>query len=292
MPWEVNKHKMLATFDISSMYTNIDNNHGQDSIHFWLEKYPENKAKNIPNDFILEALQSVLEYNTFTFKRKTFKQSRSTAMGTECAPAYATLVMVFLESKLYDKCQENFGIEARTKFQNEWMRYLDDCFIYWDTRLGPIRELHNILNKLRENIKCTVETRYKRMTFLDIQMIIQGDTIITDIYNTPTDTQNYVPFKSAHPNHTVRNIPYNIARRLCTIVDDKTTLNTRLKEFTENLKDLGHLNQMVESSIKEPREIPQEQLRETKENSQEREVLPYVSTNNPKHPTFYPIITH
>ena len=62
------------------------------------------------------------------------------SMGTQCAPVYATLVMAFLEIKLYDEFHENFGIEARTKFQNEWMRYLDDCFIYWDTRIGPITD--------------------------------------------------------------------------------------------------------------------------------------------------------
>ena len=209
-------------------------------------------------------------------------------MATKCAPVYATLVMAFLEIKLYDKFQENFRIEARNKFQNEWMRYLDDCFIYWDTRIGPITELHNILNNLHENIKFTVETSYKRMNFLDIQMIIQGDKIITDIYHKPTDTQNYVTFKSAHPNHTLRNIPYNLARRLCTIVDDKTTLNTRLKESEENLKNLGYPKKMVESGIKKAREIPKEQLRETKEKSQEREVLTYVSTNNPKLLIFTP----
>ena len=49
---------------------------------------------------------------------------------------------------------------------------------------------------------------------------------------------------------------------------------------------------MVESGIKKASEIPQEQLRETNEKSQRREVSTYVSTNNPKHPDFYPIITH
>ena len=94
------------------------------------------------------------------------------------------------------------------------------------------------------------------MNFLDIPMIIQGDKIITDIYHKPTDTQKCVPFKSAHPNHTLRNIPYNLARRLCTIVDDKTTLNTRLKELKDNLKYLGYPKKMVESGSKKAREIP------------------------------------
>ncbi len=204
MPRIANKNKVLTTFDISSMYTNIDNNLGQESIKFWLEKYPESKAKSISNGFILEALKIVLENNTFNFDKKTFLQTRGTAMGTKCAPVYATLVIAFLETKLYDKFQELYGLEARNKFQSEWMRYLDDCFIYWDTSMGPITDLHEILNSLHSSIKFTVETNYEKLSVLDIQMIVKDDKIITDIYYKPTDTQNYVPFKSAHPKHTLK----------------------------------------------------------------------------------------
>ena len=74
------------------------------------------------------------------------------------------------------------------------MRYLDDCFIYWDTRLGPVTQLHDILNSLHDNIKFTIETNHQQMNFLDIKMIAEKDKIITDIYFKPTDTHNYVPF--------------------------------------------------------------------------------------------------
>ena len=63
-------------------------------------------------------------------------------------------------------------MEAGTKFQSECMRYLDNCFSYWDTKIGPITELHSILNNLHQNIKFTVETNYRGMNLLDIQIII------------------------------------------------------------------------------------------------------------------------
>ena len=59
--------------------------------------------------------------------------------------------------------------------------------------MGPIAELHNILNDLHEKIKFTVETSYEKMNFLDIQMTAKNDKIITDIYFKSTDTHNYVP---------------------------------------------------------------------------------------------------
>ena len=170
------------------------------------------------------------------------------------------------------------------------MRYLDDCFIYWDTRIGPITELHSILNSLHDSIKFTVETNYEKMNFLDIQMIVKNDKIITDIYFKPTDTQNYVPFKSAHPRHTLINISYNLARRLCTIVDENTTLTTRLKELKDTLRHLGYPKTLINNGFKKATEIPQEQIRTPKGKTQEGNILTFVSTNNPRNPNFYPII--
>ena len=76
-----------------------------------------------------------------------------------------------------------------------------------------------------------MEYNKNEMNFLDIKMIVKGESIITDIFYKATDTLNYVPFKSTHPKHTLRNIPYNLARRLCTIVDERMTLEERLSKL-------------------------------------------------------------
>jgi len=79
-------------------------------------------------------------------------------MGTKCTPVYATLVIAYLKTKLYEKFQERFGLETTKQFQNDWMRYLDYCFIYWNTRLGLVIQLHNMLSDPTDNIKFTIET--------------------------------------------------------------------------------------------------------------------------------------
>ena len=101
MPRKTSDKKILATFDVTNMYTNIDNNLGQEAIRFWLEKHPELIPWNILKDFILEGLKIVLECNVFTLDNRTYLQIRGTAMGTKCAPVYVTLVMAYLELKLY-----------------------------------------------------------------------------------------------------------------------------------------------------------------------------------------------
>ena len=107
---------MFTTFDISSMYTNIDNDLGTEAIQFWLEKFPEIKPRNIPDQFIINAIRIVIEQNTFNFDNRTFLQICGTAMGTKCAPVYATMVIAFLEVRLYDKFQRYFGLEGRQRF--------------------------------------------------------------------------------------------------------------------------------------------------------------------------------
>ena len=67
-------------------------------------------------------------------------------MGTKVAPTYATLVMGYLEIKLYEKIAEKYGINTRTNFIGKWRRYLDDCFIIWDTNIDTPKNLLTILN--------------------------------------------------------------------------------------------------------------------------------------------------
>ena len=47
IPRETDEKKVLVTFDITSMYTNINNDLGYEAIRFWLEKHPELTPRTI-----------------------------------------------------------------------------------------------------------------------------------------------------------------------------------------------------------------------------------------------------
>ena len=153
-------------------------------------------------------------------------------MGTKLAPTYATLVMAYLELRLYEKIEEKFRQEFRKEFEEQWGRYLDDCFINWDTTFPEVTDLHNTLNNLRRAIKLTIEANPTRNTFLQILLLVKGNRITMDIFYKPTDTFQYLPFTSCHTVHTKKNIPLNLARRICTIVEEPDTT----KEWLEDLK--------------------------------------------------------
>ena len=68
--------------------------------------------------------------------------------------------------------------------------------------------------------------------FLYILTKRSNDKIWMDIYYKPTDTHRCLPFSSNHPKHCKKNIPFTLARRICTIVE-----NTEAKmKHLENLK--------------------------------------------------------
>ena len=85
-------------------------------------------------------------------------------MGTKLAPTYATLVMGYLELKLYDKIKEKFS----KCFKEEWMRYLNYCFINWDTRIAEVTDLLLTINNLNKGIKFTMDAHPTKNTFFQI----------------------------------------------------------------------------------------------------------------------------
>ena len=76
----------------------------------------------------------------------------------------------------------------------------------------------------------------------------QDTKLTTDIYYKSTDTHQYLHFNSCHPNHTKRAIPHNLARRMCTIVNEDVQ-NNRLNELTLNLLSRSYPKQLITYAI-------------------------------------------
>ena len=52
-------------------------------------------------------------------------------MGAKFAPVYATLVLAYLEEKLYNSVHLEFGKDLFENFKTFGKRFLDDIFILW-----------------------------------------------------------------------------------------------------------------------------------------------------------------
>ena len=141
-------------------------------------------------------------------------------MGTIFVPTYANLTMGFFELTFYDLCKDRFEEDlGKFGFEN-WSRFLDDCETPLEENKINLNDLLSILNSFKPSIQFTMEYSKDAIPFLDMLIKHNNDKIWMDIYYKPTDTHKCFPFSSNHPKHCKKNIPFTLARRICTIVEN------------------------------------------------------------------------
>ena len=190
---------IIVTFDISCLYTSIPHDLGIEALTYYLRTFNHTIDSRFNINFILEATNFILKNNTFIFNGDNFLQLMGTAMGTIFAPTYATLVLGYLEMKLYTIMEWKYDITMRKYIEDNWDRNLDDCIILLDENKVSSLELLNILNNLNRSIKFTMESSEQQLPFLDIMLNINERKVWMDLYSKPTDSKRYVPFDSCHP---------------------------------------------------------------------------------------------
>jgi len=277
---------ILCTFDVKNLYGNIEHDLGITAITFWLNKSPSLLPDRIPLNFVVNSLKLIPTENNFEFGNLNYTQVKGTAMGTKCAPTYATLVMGYLEIDLYKKIESQLGTEQALYFSKNYKRFLDDCFLLWQLKFADIKTIEHILNSLHTSIQFTSCISDREVPFLDVKIIKNGNKIETDIYTKPTDSKQYLPFKSCHPKHTKVNLPFNLTMRILKIVSNTETQQTRLEELKMDLKKQGYPKNLIEGGIRKAKERTSNDIEiETKKN-----IIPLVQTYYPGNNTFNKII--
>ena len=168
LPLTVKEETLIASFDVESLHTNIPHELGIEAINYWLDRYPQEIQNRLSKEFILEGIELILKNNSFYFDGTFYRQIKGTAMGTKFAPTYATLSIAYLEVKLYERLNTEFGEEFTSYFKQYWKRFQDDCFIPWTRSETDLDKLHFILNSLHSDIKFTKEYSNKEQAFLDV----------------------------------------------------------------------------------------------------------------------------
>ena len=91
-------------------------------------------------------------------------------MSANFAPTHATLVMGYLELQFYKKCKNEFGVNHGKCIEENWHRFLHDCYMALDaTNINPLK-LFDIFNNIHDNIKFTMEQHSIHLPFLDIMI--------------------------------------------------------------------------------------------------------------------------
>ena len=80
--------------------------------------------------------------------------------------------------------------------------------------------------QVNPKLQFTMERNPTNSLFLDVMINKTGTNIWMDKCNKATDSKRYLHLTSNHPRSCLRNIPFCLARRICTILEEK---NTKLK---------------------------------------------------------------
>ena len=275
----------LYSVDISSLYTSINHDLGLEAISFWLVKHQKMIPKRFTKDFIIDSLDFVLKNNNFLFNDVYYNQLDGTAMGTTVAPAYACLVIAYLEeNKLFpDILPKYFTTDQCKWLQQNYKRYMDDGFvplsnsIQIEVFLKCLNSLHPMITYTYE--KATFITSNKKqvqaLNFLDINVTLdENNNISTDVYYKPTNAHEYLHYDSNHPEHTKNNIPYNLAKRILCFVSDSSQEKYRLKQLRHFLLNRNYPEKVINKAFFNAR-LQGPAPKPTEQNN----LIPLVTTN-------------
>ena len=286
LPSKLGATEVLVTLDIVSLYSNIEHNLGLTAIQYYVQEFPELLGR-FPGQLILDGCKLILENNYFEFNGNYFLQIQGTAMGTKFAPTYAILVLGYLEQRVYDGIKNNFNENILNKFIQNFMRYIDDIFIIWDTAHGSIDFLLNQFNSLNPQLSFTSDQIGKEVEFLDVNVKAINGKLVTDINYKITDTRQYLQYDSNHPRHTKNNVPFNLARRICTIVTDEFLREKRLAELRYYLYLCKYPENVIHNGIIKAKSIPVSELRSPRDHDDTTDVLPFIISHNPNYNNNY-----
>jgi len=241
---------ILVAADVESLYTNIDTKDALTKINRILlrEKIPDHQ-------FLIDVLEWVITNNYFTFNETWYHQIKGTAMGTNVAPAYANLYMIFYEDALQKTLPP--GI-----FPSVYMRFLDDIFFAFEKKnkdglvdLDAFDFLKMRLNRLSPSLKLKFEISDSHVPFLDL-LIYKGDYysryLMFDhkLYVKPTNLHLYTDPDSFQPYNYKYAWLTGEQIRIMRNNTHEDEYSTSLNEFKGYLLNRGYNQNIINSFIK------------------------------------------
>ena len=268
----VKPDSIIGTLDVGSLYTNIPNDEGMESIKEVLES-KRKRTGGPTNQTLLDLLEIILKKNNFQFNGTNYLQISGTAMGTKVAPSYANLFM----SKLEKEMLETYPLKPTT-----WWRYIDDIFFIWDYGEIELEKWLHHLNTYHRTIKFTSEWSKQKVHFLDTTVRKTcTNKLETDLYQKPTDRNNYLHYTSAHPVKSKDSIPYSqflTIKRICTNDEDS---ERHIKRNTTNFMERGYPEKILEKASNKAKEHDRNSLlqkRKRNKNASENDKVYLVNT--------------
>ena len=195
-----------------------------------------------------------------------------------------TICAYHLEIQLFYTLRAKLGSKVATYFWNSYRRFLDDGIIFWDKRLCDFDCVFEILNDMDPSIKFTMERSDVELKFLDVLVYKTNSGFKTVVKGKETDSDTFLHFASSHPRHCRENIPFNMARRVKALTDDKEMALKEMTALSSKLLNSGYPEGMVHSAVRDAMMLSTDVLRQPRIKSNDDKIMTFVHTYDPSHP--------
>ena len=128
-----------------------------------------------------------------------------------------------------------------------------------------------------------------QIPFQDILIKRNENAIWMDLYHKLTDTQRCLLFTSSDTNHSKRNMPFSLARRICTIAENNAWKLKNLENLKSDLSKYHYPDSLIKQGFRKAVSMPQKDLQKSKKPS-DKNILPFITTFNPNCPNIYSTI--
>jgi len=186
-------------------------------------------------------------------------------MGSPLSPIIANLIMQDLEREARNRLDFQFPL---------FFRYVDDILIG-----APEESIHTILdvfNSLHERLNFTLELNNRNsINFLNLNITMEKNEFIFDLYHKPTFSGRYLNFYSNHPISQKRSVIYGLVDKIFLLTNPEFH-QKNLENTIINLLKNGYPIQFIFNTIN--RRIKQlHNNKDNKERTNNGNNLPYCS---------------
>jgi hypothetical protein len=222
----------------------------------------------------LDLLHWVLTHNYLMLNGDMYLQTSGTAMGTPCAPAYANLVLFHMEIDLVSHYQPVL-----------YQRYLDDLFVIFSSA-DQATTFGTAFNRRVPEIQLVDINIDTSGVFLDMYVFIQQGSILTRLYQKPTNKYLYITPKSSHHTTIITNFVRQELKRYYLYSSLAMDFEHLKAQFYDRLIQRGYtadfLRPIFNQSMEPRTRLLQELILTTQ--SKQKKNQHYYTAQQPKHP--------
>ena len=162
--------------------------------------------------------------------------------------------------------------------KENWYRFQDDYYTTLRNSQICLEELLLTLSSINPSIQFTIEYSKDQIPILDTLIKRNENGIRMDLYHKPIDTKTPI---DTYRHHCKRNIPFCLARRICTIAESNTEKLKNLEKLKSILLKYHYTDSIIKLRFEKVLSKPQKDLRKPIKPSNQN-ILPVITTFNPK----------